>query len=229
MSPATVRTSTAGFSARNSAAVAARASAPRAVMTTLTPSRTSAIAQPLPSPLLAAHTSAHLPVMSQVHFMSSTWPTTRPRTSTSTVPATTQPVNGSPSSHTPSNTVLSGPTMPACADSVAPMRSTAIMTISTGAKVHSVAFSERQPQHRLGHRIPPRARAARTAARCTARRPRWWPRRSGATRPGAAPPGRCRRGTRHRAAALPNTSAAPRATWLPWKRSSWPKTTATPA
>ena len=30
---------------------------------TLTPSATSACAQPLPSPLLAAHTSAHLPAM----------------------------------------------------------------------------------------------------------------------------------------------------------------------
>ena len=57
------------------------------------------------------------------------------------MPATTHGVNGSPSSHTPNSTVLIGPTMPACADSVAPMRSMAIITISTGAKVHSVALS----------------------------------------------------------------------------------------
>ena len=63
MSPATATTCTAGFNARNSAAVASSASRPRAVMTTFTPSPTSACAQPLPSPLLAAHTSAHLPAM----------------------------------------------------------------------------------------------------------------------------------------------------------------------
>ena len=70
MSPATARTCTAGFSARNSAAVACSASSPRAVMTTLTPSRTSAAAQPLPSPLLAAQTSAHLPLMPKIHVSS---------------------------------------------------------------------------------------------------------------------------------------------------------------
>ena len=37
--------------------------------------------------------------------------------------------------------VDSGPIMPVCAVSVAPMRSMAIITISTGAKVHSVALS----------------------------------------------------------------------------------------
>src|SRR6187455_1912145 len=60
MSPATARTSPRP-SARSSPAVASSASAPRAVITTLTPSFASAIAQPLPSPLLAAQTSAHLP------------------------------------------------------------------------------------------------------------------------------------------------------------------------
>ena len=61
MSPATVRTSTLGFSKRSSAAVASSASAPRAVMTTFTPSATKASAQPRPRPLLAAHTRAQRP------------------------------------------------------------------------------------------------------------------------------------------------------------------------
>ena len=42
-------------------------------------------------------------------------------------------------------TVLSGPIMPVCAVSVAPMRSIAIITISTGANVHSVAFKIDKP------------------------------------------------------------------------------------
>ena len=37
--------------------------------------------------------------------------------------------------------VLNGPIMPVCEAMAAPMRSMAIITISTGAKVHSVAFS----------------------------------------------------------------------------------------
>src|SRR6185437_15790344 len=48
---------------RISAAVASRASRPRARMTSSTPSLAKAIAQPLPSPLLAAQTSAFLPAM----------------------------------------------------------------------------------------------------------------------------------------------------------------------
>ena len=63
MSPATATTCTPGASERSSAAVACSASSPRAVMTTLTPSCTSARAQPLPRPLLAAQTRAHLPLM----------------------------------------------------------------------------------------------------------------------------------------------------------------------
>src|SRR5262245_15385087 len=62
MSPATARTSPLP-SARNCAAACSSASAPRAVITTFTPSLTSAAAQPLPSPLLEAHTSAHLPAI----------------------------------------------------------------------------------------------------------------------------------------------------------------------
>ncbi len=69
MSPATVRTSAPAPSARSSAAVAANASAPRAVTTTLTPSRTSAAAQPLPSPLLAAQTSAQRPCRPRSMFV----------------------------------------------------------------------------------------------------------------------------------------------------------------
>src|SRR5690606_6923160 len=60
MSPATAVTFTENFS-RSSRAVASSASRPRAVMTRSTPSRASDIAQPLPRPLEAAHTSAVLP------------------------------------------------------------------------------------------------------------------------------------------------------------------------
>ena len=42
---------------------------------------------------------------------------------------------------TPIRMVDSGPIMPVCAATPAPMRSIAIITISTGAKVHSVALS----------------------------------------------------------------------------------------
>ena len=61
--------------------------------------------------------------------------------STSTVPAAISAVNGSPRITTPIRIVDSGPTMPVCAATAAPMRSIAIITISTGANVHSVAFS----------------------------------------------------------------------------------------
>ena len=44
-------------------AAACSASAPRATITTCAPSRASACAQPKPRPLLAPHTSAHLPLM----------------------------------------------------------------------------------------------------------------------------------------------------------------------
>ena len=60
---------------------------------------------------------------------------------TSTVPAPTQAVKGSPKISTPIKMVDIGPTMPACAAMLAPMRSIAIITISTGATVHSVALS----------------------------------------------------------------------------------------
>ena len=43
--------------------VQGEASAPRATITTFTPSLTSACAQPRPNPLLAPQTSAHLPLM----------------------------------------------------------------------------------------------------------------------------------------------------------------------
>ena len=43
---------------------------------------------------------------------------------------------------TPIKMVDMGPTMPACDAMLAPMRSIAIMTISTGATVHSVALSK---------------------------------------------------------------------------------------
>src|ERR1019366_8523086 len=61
--------------------------------------------------------------------------------STSTVPATIQPVNGSPRMMTLIRIVDSGPIMPVCAATDAPTRSIAIITMSTGAKVQSVALS----------------------------------------------------------------------------------------
>ena len=61
--------------------------------------------------------------------------------STSTVPAAIHAVNGSPRITTPIRIVDSGPIMPVCAAIVAPMRSIAIITISTGANVHATAFS----------------------------------------------------------------------------------------
>ena len=60
---------------------------------------------------------------------------------TSTVPATIQPVKGSPSSQTPIRMVDMGPTMPICAVRPAPMRSMAIITSSTGTAVQAVALS----------------------------------------------------------------------------------------
>ena len=59
---------------------------------------------------------------------------------TSAVPAATHTVNGSPRIHTPMRMVDKGPTMPVCAVVPAPTRSMAIITMSTGAAVHSVAF-----------------------------------------------------------------------------------------
>ena len=66
MSAATVSTvgALAGLPAqatRMADAASASVSAPRATITTLAPSAASAWAQPRPSPLLAPHTSAHLP------------------------------------------------------------------------------------------------------------------------------------------------------------------------
>ncbi len=61
MSPATVVT-VAPVAARISSAVRSSVSAVRAVIVTATPSRASARAQPLPSPLLAAQTSARRPL-----------------------------------------------------------------------------------------------------------------------------------------------------------------------
>src|SRR5580700_6697693 len=60
---------------------------------------------------------------------------------TSTVPAATHAVNGSPNSTTAIRIVDSGPTVPVCAVSEAPIRSMAIITMRTGAKVHAVAFN----------------------------------------------------------------------------------------
>jgi hypothetical protein len=60
---------------------------------------------------------------------------------TSTVPSAVTAVKGSPRMTTPIRIVDSGPTMPTCAARAAPMRSIAIITIRTGATVHSVAFS----------------------------------------------------------------------------------------
>ena len=60
MSPTTVLTLT-PCALRIASAVASSASLPRAVITRFTPSRASAIAHPMPSPLLPAHTSAVLP------------------------------------------------------------------------------------------------------------------------------------------------------------------------
>ena len=50
-------------SASSRCTAASSASAPRATRRTCTPSRASACAQPKPNPLLAPHTSAHLPAM----------------------------------------------------------------------------------------------------------------------------------------------------------------------
>ncbi len=66
MSAATESTLTpdlSALSAINCVAAAARVSAPRATISTFTPSATSAWAQPRPKPLLAPHTSAHLPAI----------------------------------------------------------------------------------------------------------------------------------------------------------------------
>ena len=60
---------------------------------------------------------------------------------TSTVPAAIHAVNGSPRITTPIRMVDIGPTMPVCAAIAAPMRSMAIITISTGTAVHRVALS----------------------------------------------------------------------------------------
>ena len=57
---------------------------------------------------------------------------------TATVPAASQTVNGSPSTQTPSAIVAMGPAMPHCAAMGAPMRPMAIITITTGKKVHTV-------------------------------------------------------------------------------------------
>ncbi len=70
MSPATAVTSHLE-ALRSSSAVASSASRPRAVMTRFTPSRASDIAQPLPSPLEAAHTSAVRPRIPRSMFSSS--------------------------------------------------------------------------------------------------------------------------------------------------------------
>ena len=60
---------------------------------------------------------------------------------TSTVPAATHAVNGSPSSSVARRMVDSGPKLPVCAVSEAPIRSMAIITMRTGAKVQTVAFN----------------------------------------------------------------------------------------
>src|SRR6267142_4143078 len=60
---------------------------------------------------------------------------------TSTVPAAVHAVNGSPSSATAIKMVDSGPMVPACEVSEAPILSIAIITMTTGAKVHTVAFN----------------------------------------------------------------------------------------
>ena len=62
-------------------------------------------------------------------------------TSTSPVPAMIHELKGSFRISTPIAIVDSGPIMPVCAVSVAPMRSMAIITMMTGATVHTVAFS----------------------------------------------------------------------------------------
>src|ERR1700680_3468114 len=60
---------------------------------------------------------------------------------TRTVPAAAHAVNGSPNRMTAIRIVESGPIAPVCAVSEAPIRSIAIITIRTGAKVHAVAFN----------------------------------------------------------------------------------------
>src|SRR5688500_3098614 len=59
---------------------------------------------------------------------------------TSVVPIAIQSVNGSSSSHTLKRIVDSGPIIPICEVSDAPIFSIAIMTSNTGTNVHSVAF-----------------------------------------------------------------------------------------
>ncbi len=61
--------------------------------------------------------------------------------------------------------VDSGPIMPVCAASVAPMRSIAIITISTGAKVHTVALSSDSQITSRRHRE--RADSGRSSRNCT--------------------------------------------------------------
>src|SRR5271156_4069652 len=67
---------------------------------------------------------------------------------TRTVPAAIHAVNGSPSRMTAIRMVDSGPMVPACAVSEAPIRSMAIMTITTGANVQRVAL--RTESHSTG-------------------------------------------------------------------------------
>src|SRR5260221_9842190 len=70
MSPGTAVTLV-PVASRISFAVRSRSAAVRAVITSSTPSRASAMAQPLPKPLLAAHTIARLPRMPNSMVLSS--------------------------------------------------------------------------------------------------------------------------------------------------------------
>ena len=115
--------------------------------------------------------------------------------------------------------MLIGPTMPHCAASGAPMRSIAIITITTGAKVVSVALSSDSHSTAsgtttadAGRRMNSCAIANRQATLVAAP-----VRRSAPMRRTTSP-----LATRYTAydSALANTSAAPSATLLPSKRNS---------
>ena len=68
------------------------------------------------------------------------------------MPAATQGVNGSPRIRVPIRIVLTGPIIPVCAVVVAPTRSMAIMSMSTGATVHAVALTSDSHDRARNHR-----------------------------------------------------------------------------
>ena len=84
---------------------------------------------------------------------------------TRAVPAASHRVKGSPRIQIPMRMVDSGPTMPACAAMPAPMRSMAIMTMSTGAAVQRMAFSTDSHNTSGATMAAPKGRSATNWAR----------------------------------------------------------------